>query len=415
MAKNLPPRSENNLLESWDKYSEPLRSHPLFKKIGGLSLISAVLTRKVWLRTDPVMPLIFPNLYVLLCGMPGSGKDVVINAVRSILTEMMTEMEQQQGVNLGPESISTKGLIDALADDEARFTFNYTENGKVNTVHYHSLFVAVGELGGFMPEYNTQMVSYINDLYNCKNSFGERVRGRGVSSTLKIENPHLSLLIGTQPAVFSRIVPSEAFQMGFTSRLIICHAREVFRKPFFGSPAGRDTTLFNKIASDLRVVSLLAGEYKADKHFKEKMEEFDIHNPNPITHSRFTDYNTRRSLHLAKIAMCCAAAESNELVLKETHFDKAFSYLTLAEKDVATLFDDLITSQGFHDDVEQILHSKPVSTITHAELERKLRRTHKPHEVGQIIRSMIQAGDITFAKHDGVIPVYNVQKKEVLK
>lgn len=413
MVKKLPPRTENNLLESWEKYSEPLRAHPLFKKIGGLSLISAVLTRKVWHKTDPVMPSIFPNLYILLCGPPGAGKDVVVNTIRELLSVMMAEMEQQQGVNIGPESISTKGIIDALADEEARFTFTYNVCGKATTVHYHSLYVAVGELGAFMPEYNTQMVSYINDLYNCKSSFSERVRGRGNASMVKIENPHLAMLIGTQPAVFSRIIPEEAFQMGFTSRLIICNAREIIKKPFYGTGES-DVTLFDKIASDLRVIALLAGEYKADKHFKEKIEIFDRENPNPIEHSRFVDYNTRRTLHLVKLAMCCAAAESNELFLKEEHFDQALSYLMLAEKDAPTLFDDLITSNGFHHTVEQVLHNKPQATVTHAELERKLRRTHKPQEVGQIIRSMIQAEDIIFSHYVSGLPVYKVNNKETI-
>jgi hypothetical protein len=97
-------------------------------------------------------------------------------------------------------------------------------------------------------------------------------------------------------------------------------------------------------------------------------------------------------------------------MLEEKHFDQALEYLLLSEKNVTALFDDLITSNGFHHSIEQVLHSKTKSncTITHAELERKLRKTHKPHEVGQIIRSMIQAGDITFAEYKGSIPIYNV-------
>lgn len=414
MVKKLPPRTENNLLESWEKYTVPLHAHPLFKKMGGLSLLSAVLTRKVWIQTNPVMPLLFPNLFMLLCGPPGTGKDLVINTIRHLLSVMLEEMEQQQGVNVGPESISTKGLIDALADDNARLTFTFNKGGKATTVHYHSLYVANGELGAFMPEYNTQMVSIINDLYNCKPSFTDRVRGRGNSSEVKIENPHLCMLLGTQPAVFARIVPTEAFQMGFTARLLICNVREVIKKPLFSNESV-DITLFDKIASDLRVVSLLSGEYKLDKRFKEKLDSFHMENPGAIDHSHFIDYNTRRSMHLGKIAMCCAAAESNELVLHEEHFDKALKYLSLSEKDVPTLFDDLITSQGFHHTVEQVLHSKPQATITHAELERKLRRTHKPQEVGQIIRSMIQAEDIVFSYYIGGIPVYKVNCKEVMK
>ena len=410
-AKKLPPRSEDNILDSWEKYSLPLHAHPLFKKMGGLSLISAVLTRKVWFRTNPVMPPLFPNLYMLLCGLPGSGKDLVINKIRDLLYTMMEGMEQQHGVNIGPESISTKGLIDALADDNARLAFTFNKGNKQTTVHYHSLYIANGELGAFMPEYNTQMIANINDIYNCKPTFTDRVRGRGNMSEVKIENPHLCMLIGTQPAVFARIVPEEAFQMGFTARLIICNVREVIRKPLFKSE-NVDTTLFDKIASDLRVLSFLAGEYKTDKHFKEKLDTFHMENPNAINHSRFTDYNTRRSMHLGKIAMCCAAAESNELLLTERHFDKALEYLYLSEKDAPALFDDLVTAQGFHHSIEQVLHGE-IITITHAELERKLRKTHKPHEVGQIIRSMLQANDIVFSHYQGTMPIYNVQSKEL--
>lgn len=411
MDKTLPPRSETNLLASWDEFVKPLHAHSLFKKMGGLSLISAVLTRKVWLRTNPAMPILYPNLFMLLCGPPGSGKDLVINTIRDLLETMLAEMETGQGVNIGPESLSTKGLIDALADENARLTFTYKEKCKSITVHYHSLFIAAGELGAFMPEYNTQMVAIINDLFNCKNSFTDRVRGRGNASEVKIENPHLTLLLGTQPAVFARIFPEEAFQMGMTARLLICFAKEAVRQPLF-SNHNSDPTLFSKIASDLRVLSMLTGEYKLDKEFKEKFGTFHMENPGELTHSRFTDYNVRRTLHLGKIAMCCAAAESNELILTESHFDQALEYLISSERDAPKLFDDLVTAQGFSHTVEQVLHNK-VETITHAELERKLRRTHKPMEVGQIIRSMLQANDISFAHYVGQMPVYNVQVKEL--
>ena len=417
VVTKVPPstRTQQDLLTAWDEYVEPLHATPLFKKWGGISLISATLTRKVWFRTHPVMPLLFPNLFVLLCGLPGSGKDLVINTVRGLLKAASEGMDQQQGVNIGPESLSTKGLIDALADDSAQLAFSFKQAGeKTETVQYHSLFIANGELGAFMPEYNTQMMSIINDLYNCKDNFSERIRGRGASSQIKFDNPHLAMLLGTQPAVFARIVPEEAFQMGFTARLIICSSKAVLRKPLFGNDHG-DPTLFGKITSDLRALSLLAGEYKPDKHFKEKLNAFHLENPGAIEHSRFTDYNTRRSLHLAKIALCCAASESNELILQECHFDRALEYLKLSENDAATLFDDLITSQGFHHAVEQVLHDKTECVITHAELERKLRKTHKPYEVGAIIRSMIQANDIVFTGYKGSMPIYNVQTKELTK
>lgn len=92
----------------------------------------------------------------------------------------------------------------------------------------------------------------------------------------------------------------------------------------------------------------------------------------------------------------------------------AQKYLQDAERDVESLFDGLVTSQGFSGSVEQVLNKHEMKTITHAELERSLRKTHKPYEVGAIIRSMIQANDIVFTRYMGTMPVYTVQREGVM-
>lgn len=415
VSAKIPPRIENNLLDTFCKYVSDIQGPALFKTWGGLSLLSAALSRRVWFKSSPVMPPIFPNLFVLLCAAPGSGKDLIINTVRDILIDTTNGMEQQQGVNIGPEFISTKGLIDALADEDSQFSFTYSHLGKPITTKYHSLYFANGELGTLIPEYSVQLISLINDLYNCKRSLGDQVRGRGAGANVKIENLHLAMLLGTQPAVFARIIPIEAFQTGFTSRLNICYVSEIPRKPFFVEEEGVNySRLHDNIISDLRAICLMAGEYKVEKRFKEKLNDFHMTNPKPLTSSRFEDYNARRSFHLAKIAMCCAAAESNEMMLNERHFDIAMKYLQDAEHDVESLFDGLVTSQGFSGSVEQVLNKHEMKTITHAELERSLRKTHKPYEVGAIIRSMIQANDIVFTRYMGTMPVYTVQKEGVM-
>lgn len=404
-------RITQDILSAWDEYVEPLHATDLFKQWGGVSLLSAILTRRVWFQTNPVMPPLYPNLFILLCGLPGSGKDLIINTVRRLLNMAMEGMEQGKGVCIGPESISCKGLIDQLADDVAELSFTYKPaKGKPKTVKYQSLFVANGELGAFMPEYNTQLVGVICDLYNCKDSYTDRVRGRGLSSQVKIDNPHLAMLLGTQPALFAKILPEEAFQMGFTARLNIVHSRQVVRRPMFADNI-KPTQLGNYIASDLRTIAMqLTGEYKPTPSFKQLFNEFHQTNPNKIEHSRFEDYNSRRSLHLGKLAMICAASESNELMLTDKHIERALKYLESSEKTAPSLFDNLVTSAGFHHTIEQALNTEE-KTITLAQLERKLRRTHRPHEVGHIIRSMEDAHDIVFLRHEGTMKVYKINKQ----
>jgi len=389
----LLPRVLDNYLEAWDEFVSPRPAPDLFKKWGGLALISAALTRKVWVQTNPSFPPLYPVIYALLVGPPGSGKDMIINLVREILIAASADMGAGKGFNVGPESFSVKGLIDALADDNAAFTFEYRDKGKKEIVTYNSLIIANAELGTFLPEYNTHLISCINDLYNGKPTFSDRVRGRGNISTVTITNPHLMLLLGTQPATLMDIVPEQAFGMGFTSRINMIVAKEAQTQALFSNTTINASSLFTRLTSDIKSIASLTGPFKANTEFKKLINDFHINNPDKIAHSRFEDYNTRRSLHLCKLAMIYSAAQGNTMQLTAEHFHVALATLLEAEAVSPLVFENLKTNTGFSHTVEQVLHNTG-ATITQAMLERKLRLTHKPYEVGQIIRSMIAAGDL---------------------
>ena len=387
------PRTLEDFLTAWMEYVSPRPTSSLFKEWGGLGLLSAVLTRKVWVQTNPTFPPIFPVLYAILIGPPGSGKDMIINLVRELLVAASVGMAPGKGFNVGPESFSVKGLIDALADDDAEFTFEYKDKGKKLSVSYNSLIICNAELGTFLPEYNTHLVSCINDLYNCKPSFSDRVRGRGNASVVTINNPHLMLLLGTQPATLTDIVPEQAFQMGFTSRINMIVSKEVELQPLFNDTAPDNSALYQKLVSDIRAIASLTGSFKTTKEYRSLVNEFHLTNPGKLEYSRFEDYNTRRSLHLNKLAMIHSVSQGNKMLLDAELFHKAKDTLMRAEAVSPMVFEDLKTNSGFHHTVEQVLHNTG-ETITLAALERKLRKTHKPYEVGLIIRSMVSAGDL---------------------
>lgn len=401
------PRVNNDFLTTWQDFVEFLPAAPLFKKWGGIFLIAAMLTRKVWVRTDPTYPPIYPVLFVTFAGQPASGKDMVINTVRRLLELASEGMAPNTGINLGPESISVKGLVDALADEDAELTFTFRNGNKKEVVKYHSLVICLGELGTFMPEYNTQLISVLNDLYNCKPSFSDRVRGRGLVSSVKIANPHVALLLGTQPATLADIVPEQAYQMGFTSRINMIVAKEIIRLPMYDQAREDRSHLEGKLVSDLRSIAALTGPFRVTSDFKKLMNEFHLTNPNPIKHTRFLDYNARRSLHLHKLAMVNSVSHSNNLTLTEEDFTQAKAWLFESEEVAPSVFDDLTSSAGFSHSIEQALNHNG-ATISQAELIRKLRRTHKPQEVGAILKSMQLAEDIIVSHHQGNMPIYHI-------
>ena len=152
----------------------------------------------------------------------------------------------------------------------------------------------------------------------------------------------------------------------------------------------------------------MRGRFKTTVEFENAMNEFNFTNPGKLTHSRFADYNTRRALHLQKLSMICSASESNSMLITIDHFNRAKKILLTTEAIAPQVFSDIFTSDGFAHSVEQALVEAKDSTITHAQLERALRRTHRPSEISHIIRSMRESNDIEEIPSTSRIPVYKI-------
>lgn len=411
----LQPRVLGDFLHTWEEYAKYLPAPANFKRWGGLFLISAALSRKVWVTTDPTFPPLFANLFILLVGPPGCGKDIVINKVAKLINSANEGMQQGSGFRIAGRSISAKGIIDLMAEDDSCFSYRAKVNGKTGKVEFHSVLVCVPELGTLLPVYNTQLVSFLNELYNCNEMFEEQIRGRGTSSTVKITNPHLAMLMGTQPTTLSETFPEQAFRMGFFSRTNIVSTKKSKPVKLYDHTRPNNELLYPKLVSDLRAISMLQGTFKTTPAFEKAVNDFHLNQPDKLKHSRFEDYNTRRSLHLHKLAMICAISESSKMVLDIPQFNRARDYLYEAEVDAPEVFNGIVTSEGFQHSVEQVLSTNKTDIISHQQLERSLRRTHKPHEVGQIIRSMIGGGDIVEIEGRKGLPKYTIAKIDLEK
>jgi hypothetical protein len=411
------PRVLGDFLRTWEEYAKYLPAPANFKRWGGLFLMSAALSRKVWVTTDPTFPPLFANLFILLVGPPGCGKDIVINKVNKLINAANEGMVAGTGFRIAGRSISAKGIIDLMAEDDSCFTYKVKVDGKTGKVEFHSVLVCVPELGTLLPEYDTRLVSFLNELYNCNDLFEEQIRGRGPNSTVKITNPHLAMLMGTQPTTLSETFPEQAFRMGFFSRTNIISTKKSIPVKLYDSSRPNNEALFPKLVSDLRAISMLQGQFKTTPAFEEMANSFHLNQPNSLKHSRFEDYNTRRSLHLHKLAMICSISENSKMVLDLPQLERARKYLYEAEASAPEVFDGIVTSSGFQHSVEQVLVSNGANTgtISHQQLERSLRRTHKPHEVGAIIRSMIGAGDIVEIEGRKGLPKYTIAKQNLEK
>lgn len=416
------PRVLPDFIDSWMHYTQYIPAPKIFRLWAGLFVLSAASSRRVWTRTHSTFPPIFPNLFVKLVGDPGSGKDMAINTASGLLTAAQEGLSQGQGIFLGGESISAKGVLEGLLNDAAAFKIRTNLTGKQEQIEYHSMLLCIPELGTTLPQYDHRLISMLNELYNCKESgFREQIRGRGNSEATVIPRPHLAMLLGIQPATMFETFPEQSYRSGFFARINLIYTPETIRiRPYDKSRKDLSAEA-PKLVSDLRSMFAVVGKMKETAEYEELLGDFSEKRPGDVNHSRFLDYNVRRWFHLHKVAMLCSLSESNSLRLEAKHFHRAKAFLFEAEKNMPNVFSGLTTSDGFQHSVEQTLQSANGSdTISHQQLERTLRRTHRPHEVGQIIRSMIGAGDIVEIERkatDPGMPKYTIshEGKESLK
>lgn len=366
---------------------------------GGLFCLSAAATRRIYLKTNEAQKELYPNLYVMFVAPPGVGKDQVIDKVVDLLLAVAEEAEDGYGVNLAEESISAKGLVDALAsEDSVLKVVRETRQGK-KLDFFHSLCIVVPELGTMLPEYNASLVSNFNELYNCRRQFRDRIRGgasKGQATT--VVNPHLAMLTGTQPETLVKIFPEEAFKMGFFSRTSLIFEPRLDRKPQFNVQLTPVDHLSDKLKNHLLKITQLTGRFSVTKPYANLSDEFHMEkcDETALSHSRFADYNTRRSLHLQKLAMLFALGEEHpKLILDDRHFHAALDFMLTAEERMPAIFKNLISSRGFENSVEEVVNmALDGNTIAEHTIRRMLRRTHPPHEVKTIIDELIAGQDL---------------------
>lgn len=298
--------------------------------------MSAALERKVWVHLSGGK--LYPNLYTMLVAPPGVGKDQSINPAVNL-------MRAAKCFSVAPVSVTSKGLLDALADPKSVKDYRL---GK-DLIRYHTLFLAVPEFGTLLDKHDLGFLSILNELYNCSPVFEEKLRSR--KEDLVIENPHMTMLSGTQPSFMAAMFPDEAWGMGFFARTFLIYQGQAEKKPMFsGGMFGDNSPKEAKekaLVQHLKEINSLVGAIEFTKEAQDCVEHFHMEEAEATApnHPRLYHYNTRRTLHLVKLATVLACSEL-KMKVTEDHIELAKSKLYEAEDLMPEIFKEM--TNGAH-------------------------------------------------------------------
>lgn len=299
---------------------------PIFRLWSGISVLASAMERKTWSIFN--RQILYPNLFVVLCGVPASGKSISIAPAKQILQESKVAI-------IAPDDMTRAAFLDTLMESAKRINIG----GRI--FEHHPMCSFVPEFGTLVNAHDLEFFSTLNKVWDNGDDFSSRRRGHNGARVLAISYPTYNLLAGTQPGYLASLLPEEAWHMGLTSRLIMIHAPGADRiDPF---DAGDDRrSLRAEIVRNLVAIGKLLGEFTVTDEAKLAIRLWISGGMSPMPeHPRLVHYNGRRDMHIMKLSMIAAVARGCELVIRAEDVARAKQWLLSAETLMPDIFRDM--------------------------------------------------------------------------
>lgn len=303
--------------------TEGITSPTIFRRWGGIALMSAVMERKGWVHT--LGSNLYPNLYVALVSPPGVGKTEVTKRAR----EFVDSLEEH---HIAPSSVTKAALIDEL-NEASRRVVNLSNVEPV--VNFNSLFICSNELGVLIPGYDNEFMNVLTDIYDGEPYAESRRTG---NLQIHIEKPHLNILAACTPSYLQNVLPEGAWDQGFLSRMIIIYNGIRQLRPLF-DVTEKNTKLWNELQRDLVTIGDVYGKFEFTPEAGEFINNWHMSGGEPRPdHPKLTHYTTRRTAHLLKMSMCASASETDDRIITQDQISRALDWLIEAEHNMNDIF-----------------------------------------------------------------------------
>ena len=376
------------ILEDWIteymKYTENTESSRIFHKWTAISLIAAVLRRKVWFNFGRIQ--VHPNIYIVFVAEPGvARKTQAITFGEEILSKI-------SGIVLAADVTTPQALLDDL---EEAITTSMLPTGE--NFSHASLTICSGEFESFLGDKrdNARMLVILTDLFDCKKKpFKTRTRHSGSN---EIPSPFLNLIAATTPDSLANSLPSTAVGGGLTSRIIFIWSQGKSKK--VDIPEEPPGDIREGLIQDLAVISRIAGGYdfsdagrKWWKDFYARYEETD---PKRICKDpAFRGWYSRKPIYILKIATILTASARQELLIEPDKLALAIELIEEAENTMTKTFSavgrSLLTADV--DMVRNIIQSYKV--ISENALLQMVWRDIDSKKFDPVIHTIMRSGEV---------------------
>jgi hypothetical protein len=315
-------------VESFCEFATIYNTTPLFARYAALWMIGTVVGRAVGMKARNND--LHPNFFIQLVGGPGTGKSQAIKSVRRIMLKAV------KSVSLIPASITRAGMEDYMKGNLQR---RRTPDGAM--LMANECLGLSDEMQGILPDQDLGHLTLYNILYDLP---GLHVAVTRTHGEVRLESPYCSLLTGAQPAFLATTMPEQAWGMGFMSRSIMVFDQPRARKSMFAAVETNPKLEADLIADLRHIHDNLTGWMTWSKEAIALYEEWFVkHGGLPIPQAKrlAMGYNSRRELHMTKLAMVISIARSDSLRVEQQDVAEAIKLLLFTEERMKMVFTEM--------------------------------------------------------------------------
>jgi len=222
----------------------------------------------------------------------------------------------------------------------------------------------------------------------------------------------MNILAATAPASLRMLLPDNAFDHGFMSRVIIVYADKKMKRNLFDETF-EDGALERSLLHDLRIMAddNFYGRMVFEDEVRKAIALWDMSGGKPApTHPKLTNYNERRTAHLLKLCMIAAVSNGNSLTITMKDYQEALGWLLEVEAAMESVF-KAMTTGGDYEIMKEIWHwlfsvnqRNQGAGITESVFIQFVQSLVPAHNVERFVTIMVKAGMIT-KKLDAYFPL----------
>lgn len=375
----------------------------IFNRWSMISCIGAALGRNCWFPFGDSN--IYPNVYAMLIGDPGTRKSTAIKGAKRILALAGYETFAADKTTKEKFLIDLEGRTD---DDgkpiDSKAILDTMFGADPTTASPCETFIVCDEFNEFAGAGNIEFLSMLGNLWDWDDPLKPFTHRLKTSRSVSIYQPTISILGGNTHAGFAQAFPPEAIGQGFMSRLILVFGEPSGKKIAF--PTRPSESAKESMVNILREMRMsVVGEMATTKQAHGMLEAI-YRSFNNLSDSRFKHYSTRRFTHLLKLCMICAASNMRleigaaDVLYANTilTYTEHFMPMAMGEYGKAKHADVVAKIVAILSDAKKPLQQGELWKQVQSDLDR-------PDELAKLLGGLIQADKIQWVDRKGYLIV----------